>query len=99
MRDLLYDILLTNPNINYDDAGFGLISTAVLQALTEAVDLNIIVKDPESKTGVFSVVVPKYSDSTEDQRRSRTMPDITWEALLAGAIHQVKTKGVLRASL
>lgn len=99
MRDLLYDILLTNPNINYDDAGFGLISTAVLQALTEAVDLNIIGKDPESKTGIFSVVIPKYSDSTEEQRRSRTMPDITWEALLAGAIHQVKTKGVLRASL
>lgn len=99
MRDLLYEILLTNANINYDDAGFGLIATAVMQALSEAVDLNIIAVDPESKTGVFSVVVPKYEDSTEDQRRSRTMPDITWEALLSGAIHHVKTKGVLRASL
>lgn len=99
MRDLLYDILLENANINYDDAGFGLIATAVLQALNEAVDLNIIAVDAESKTGVFSVVIPKYTDSTEEQRRSRTMPDITWEALLSGAIHQVKTKGVLRASL
>lgn len=99
MRDLLYDILLENANINYDDAGFGLIATAVLQALSEAVDLNIIAVDAESKSGVFTVVIPKYEDSTEDQRRSRTMPDITWEALLSGAIHQVKTKGVLRASL
>lgn len=99
MRDLLYDILLTNANINYDDAGFGLISTAVLQALNEAVDLNIIAKDQESKKGIFVVTVPKYADSTEDQRRSRRMPDIVWEALLAGAIHQVKTKGVLKASL
>ena len=99
MRDLLYDLLLTNANINYDDAGFGLIATAVMQALAEAVDLNIIAMDAESRTGIFTVNIPKYADSTEDQRRSRTMPDITWEALLAGAVHQVKTKGVLRASL
>ena len=99
MRDLLYDILLTNANINYDDAGFGLISTAVLQALAEAVDLNIISRDPESNTGVFTVTIPTYAESTEEQRRNRTMPDIKWEALLAGAIHQVKTKGVLRATL
>lgn len=99
MRDLLYDILLANANINYDDAGFGLIATAVLQALAEAVDNNIIAVDPESKSGVYTVVIPKYADSTEEQRRNRQMPDITWEALLSGAIHQVKTKGVLRASL
>ena len=99
MRDLLYDILLANPNIDYDDAGFGLVGTAVLQALAEAVELGIIAKDSESKAGVFTVVIPKYAESTEDQRRNRTMPDITWEALLAGAIHQVKSKGALRASL
>lgn len=99
MRDLLYDILLTNSNINYDDAGFGLVATAVVQALAEAVDLNIIARDSESNTGIFTVNVPKYAESTEEQRASRTMPDITWEAQLAGAIHQVKTKGVLRASL
>ena len=99
MRNLLYDILLTNATIAYDDAGFGLVATAVLQALSEAVDLGIIAKDPESNTGVFTVTIPKYAESTEEQRRNRVMPDITWEALLAGAIHQVKSKGVLRASL
>lgn len=99
MRNLLYDILLANATINYDDAGFGLVATAVLQALAEAVDLGIIAKDPESKTGVFTVNIPKYAESTEEQRRNRTMPDITWEALLAGAVHQVKSKGALRASL
>lgn len=99
MRNLLYDILLENATINYDDAGFGLVATAVLQALAEAVDLGIIAKDPESKAGVFTVNVPKYSESTEEQRRNRTMPDITWEAQLAGAVHQVKSKGALRATL
>lgn len=101
MRDLLYDILLANPKINYGDDGFGLVATAVLQALAEASDEehNIIARDQESKAGIFTVVIPKYSESTETQRRNRQMPDITWEALLAGAIHSVKVKGVLRASL
>ncbi|MBR1869940.1 MAG: DUF3383 family protein, partial [Bacteroidales bacterium] len=99
MRDLLYDILLNNANIEYSDAGFGFIGSAVVQALSEAVDYGIIAKDPESATGVYTVSIPKYEESTDEQRRSRVMPDITWEALLAGAIHQVKTKGVLRASL
>lgn len=99
MRNLLYDILLTNATIQYSDAGFGLVATAVLQALAEATDLGIIARDPESKNGIFTVVIPKYSESTEEQRRNRRMPDITWEALLAGAIHQVKSKGALRASL
>lgn len=99
MRDLLYDILLENANIDYSDAGFGLVATAVIQALAEATDLGIIARDAESKTGIFTVVIPKYEDSTEEQRTNRVMPDITWEAQLAGAIHQVKTKGVLRASL
>lgn len=101
MRDLLYDLLLENANINYDDAGFGFISTAVLQALSEAADddHNIVARDPESKAGIYTVNIPKWSESTDDQRRSRVMPDITWEAQLSGAIHQVKTKGRLSVAL
>lgn len=99
MRDLLYDIMLANANIDYSDAGFGLIGTAVVQALAEAVDLGIIARDPESKSGVYTVTIPKYAESTEDQRRNRVMPDILWEGLLSGAVHRVKAKGVLRASL
>lgn len=48
---------------------------------------------------MFTINIPKYADSTDEQRRNRVMPDITWEALLSGAVHQVKTKGVLRVSL
>ena len=99
MRDLLYEILLENANIPYDDSGFGLIGTVVMQALAEAVDLDIIARDPESRAGIISVSIPKYADSTEEQRSTRTMPDITWEALLSGAIHRVKSKGVLRVTM
>ena len=101
MRDLLYDILLENDNIDYSDAGFGLVATAVLQALTEAADEdhNIVARDQKSRAGIFTVNIPKYADSTDEQRRNRVMPDISWEAILCGAVHQVKTKGVLRATI
>lgn len=101
MRDLLYDILLDNANVDYTDQGFALVATAVSQALAEAADVdhNIIARDQESRAGIFIVNIPKYSESTDEQRRNRVMPDITWEALLSGAIHKVKTKGVLRVSL
>ena len=101
MRDLLYDLLLANANINYGDDGFGLIATAPAQALAEAADEdhNIVSRDAETKAGVFTINIPKYAETTEEQRRSRVMPDITWEALLSGAVHQVKSKGVLRVSL
>lgn len=101
MRDLLYDIMLENANIDYNDAGFGLIASAVLQALAEAADDNhkIVAVDQKSRAGLYTVVIPKFADATDDQRRNRIMPDITWEAQLSGAVHQVKTKGVLRVSL
>lgn len=101
MRDLLYDILMENANVDYTDAGFALVATAVSQTLAEAADAdhNIVARDQESKAGIFTVNIPKYAESTEEQRRNRQMPDITWEALLCGAVHQVKTKGVLRATL
>lgn len=99
MRDLLYEILLENANINYDDAGFGQVAIAVLQTLSEAVSYNIVAINPESGKGLFDVQIPKYTDSTEEQRRNRIMPDIVWEAQLAGAIHKVKVKGILRASM
>lgn len=99
MRDNLYDIFLNNATIGYTDEGFAIVADGVYKALNRAVDLGIIARDPESRQGVYTVVVPKRSEATDEQARSRQMPDISWEALLEGAVHSVKVKGVLRATL
>lgn len=99
MREELYDVFQNNAKVPYTDAGFALVSAAVFATLNRAVDLGIIARDPESEAGVYSVVVPKRADATDDQARSRQMPDIVWEALLEGAVHSVKVEGTLRASL
>lgn len=99
MRDNLYDIFLNNATIGYTDEGFAIVADGVYKALNRAVNLGIIARDPESRQGVYTVVVPKRSEATDEQARSRQMPDISWEALLEGAVHSVKVKGVLRATL
>ena len=40
--------------------------------------------------------VPLASDLTEDQRKSRKLPNCRWRARLAGAIHLVEIDGTLR---
>ena len=99
MRDNLYDIFLNNATIGYTDEGFSIVADGVYKALNRAVDLGIIARDPESRQGVYNVDVPKRSEATDEQARSRQRPDIAWEALLEGAVHSVKVKGVLRATL
>lgn len=99
MREALYDVFMQNAKVPYTDAGFALVAAAVFASLNRAVTLGIIARDPESEAGVFNVSVPKRSQATDDEARSRKMPDIVWEALLEGAVHSVKVKGTLRASL
>ena len=99
MRENLYDIFLENAKVGYTDAGFATIATGVYRALNRAVELGIIATDPESNQGIYTVVVPRREDATDAQARNRQMPDITWEAQLEGAVHSIKVKGTLRATL
>lgn len=99
MRDKLYDIFMSNPNIPYTDAGFTLVAAGVFETLDEATEYAIIAENPESGAGIYSVTVPKRSEATEEQAAARRMPDIVWEAQLGGAVHGVKIKGKLKVSL
>lgn len=99
MRERLYDIFQNNAKVPYTDEGFAIVASGVFAALNRAVDLGIIARDPESEAGVFTVTVPKRAAATDDEARSRQMPDVVWEALLEGAVHSIKVTGTLRASL
>lgn len=99
MREKLYEIFLNNRTIPYTDAGFALVVAAVFETLNEATDHGIIARNDDSQAGIYTVTVPKRADATDKQVASRQMPDIHWEAQLSGAVHGVKTKGVLKVNL
>ena len=95
----LYEIFISNKKIAYTDDGFALVAAGVFAALNRAVELHIIATDPEDDTGVYTVVIPKRADATDEQARNRQMPDIKWSAQLEGAVHSVKVNGTLRVTL
>lgn len=99
MREGLYKVLLENPKIPYSDGGFTMVAYPVFAALDQATRLGIIANDPRMRRGIYQVTVPKFADATEEEIRSRTMPPITWQAQLDGAVHSVKTDGTLKVKL
>lgn len=99
IRREIYDVFLENPIVPYTDAGFVLIGAAVLQAMDAAVKNGIIAEDQGTRSGIYTVNIPKWEDATETQRRNRQIPDITWEAQLTGAVHSAKVKGALSVGL
>ena len=99
MREKLYNIFMTNPTIPYTDAGFTQVAAGVFETLDEAAGYGIIATDTESGAGVYTVTVPKRAEATDKQAASRQMPDIPWEATLAGAVHGVKISGRLKVSM
>jgi hypothetical protein len=99
MRDEIYDCLTTNPKIPYTDQGFALIGSCVLNVLTRATQLGIIASESGGARGIYTVNIPLRKNATDEQARARRMPDVTWEAQLEGAVHLVKVKGTLRATL
>lgn len=99
IRGRIYDVFMDNPIIPYGDDGFTQVGGAVIGAMNAAVDNNIIAVDQETGSGVYIVNIPRWEDSTDEQRRNRVIPDITWEARLSGAAHSAKAKGTLSVSL
>lgn len=99
IRENLYNIFLSNPNIGYTDEGFAIVASGVYSALNEAVSHSIIAIDPEDDTAIYTVSVPKRSEATDEQVRNRQMPDIEWEAQLEGAVHSVRVRGLLTVTL
>lgn len=99
MRERLYETFLDNPVIPYTDAGFTLVAAGVFETLDQAADYGIIAKDPGSGAGIYQVTVPKRSQATDEQVTARQMPDIFWEAQLGGAVHGIKVRGILKATL
>lgn len=99
MRNELYQVFMENEIVPYTDPGFALVAMAVFRALDKAVEYGIIATNSDSGSGIYEVIIPSMNDATEEEARSRIIPDIIWEAQLEGAVQGVKTKGVLRVKL
>jgi hypothetical protein len=90
IKERLFGLLINNPKIPYTDLGVDLVRGEVLAQLQQGISVGGLAADP-----VPVVTAPKVADISAANKATRILPDITFQATLAGAIHQIEVSGVL----
>jgi hypothetical protein len=84
-------LLLSNvPKLAYTDASVEIVKNEVYSVILEAIRKGGIASDPAPV-----VTGPKVADVSAANKAARILPDIEFEATLAGAIHEVVISGVI----
>lgn len=90
MEERIFSRFVNLPKIPFTNAGIAIIEAEVRAQLQEAVEAGVL--DGEQPITVTS---PKISSISANDRANRILPAITFEAKLAGAIHNATVKGTV----
>lgn len=82
--------LVNQEKVPYTDSGAGAIEGDVKAALKLGVERQGIAEDPP-----FTTSVPKVADVSTTDKANRLLPDVTFGATLAGAIHFTNINGTV----
>lgn len=99
MQTRVFNILKSSRKVPFTDPGISLIEGAMEKCLKGGQDMGGIAPTEydgdDNQVPGYQVSVPRVSDLTEAQRKSRKLPDCRYSARLAGAVHAVEIKGFL----
>ncbi len=93
MQNRVLDAMQTNDIVPMTEKGKQIIVNEMTATLTEAERRGMISDDEEDQ---FEIIAPLISEIDETDRGERLMPDLGYNARLAGAIHKVKIRGNVR---
>lgn len=81
-------LLLNEPKVPYTDAGAGLIESAIIRVVQQAIGFGMLGPLLTADDGAFwDIFVPKVASQSSSDRANRDFPGITVAVQLAGAIH------------
>lgn len=86
----LFATVTALPKVPYTNTGADIIRQSILGSLKQAVAADVLSKDV-----VPTVSVPDVTTLSSGQRRSRVLPNVTFAAQFAGAIHAAPVAGVV----
>jgi len=89
LMETVYGALVNERKIAYDDSGIQAVGGLVRSVLDEAGRKGILQSD------TIVLTLPKYAEIPQADRIARHLPDITFTALLQGAIHTVAINGTV----
>lgn len=99
MQTRVFNALKVNRKVPFTDAGIGMIEGAMEAVLRRGQALGGIAPtqfdENENEIPGYTVTVPRSSDLTEAERKSRKLTGCRYTARLAGAIHAVTIEGFL----
>lgn len=99
MQTRVFNVLKVNRKVPFTDNGIGLIEGAMESTLKDGQDIGGVAPTEfdadDNEIPGFKVFVPKASDLTEAERKSRKLTGCHYTARLAGAIHAVEIEGFL----
>lgn len=89
LQENVYQAIVGNRKVPYDDGGITAIGGIVQATLNEAATKGILQADS------IEVTVPLYKDIEQADRINRKLPDVKFSAVLQGAIHTVTIDGTV----
>ena len=95
MEERISRVLFMNEKIPYDNIGIAQILDPIRTTLQQATTLGIVARGDDG-AGLFTVRAPRREEVDPNDRANRILPDVYWDAILAGAIHRVRVSGVVR---
>lgn len=95
MTENVFGLLVRSPKVPFVDGGIAMVVAEVEKTLKDGANKGIIAKD-EDGNPLYSVKAPKAADISTNDKANRLLPDIEWEATIAGAVEKVKINGVLK---
>lgn len=90
MEEEVFSLLISVAKVPYTDNGVAMIETVIRKQLQRGINVGGLKADPAPE-----VIVPKVADIPLSTRATRTLPDMNFNAQLAGAIHFVEISGVV----
>lgn len=95
MTENVFGLLVRTPKIPYTDAGIALVIAEIEKTLKTGVNQGIIATDKDGNP-LYSITAPTRAEVSTNDKAQRILPDVKWEATIAGAIENVKINGVLK---
>lgn len=91
----VFGLLARMPKVPFDDSGIGLVVAEIDKAMKTCAKQGIIATDSDGNS-LYNISFPSRSEVSDLDRSKRTLPDVKWECEIAGAVENVKIRGVLK---
>jgi hypothetical protein len=90
MQERLFRLFMLNEKIPFTDKGLDLVRSEIQAQLSDGVDRGFLAADPKPE-----VHIPPIGEIDAISREKRILPDVTFSARAAGAIHEIEIRGTI----